>query len=246
MAIPIKNLPMFSRGDDVGEILSNHFEFENGDIVLIASTIVSKSEGRVVRLSDVHPTPRAKEIASQIDKRPEFVQIVLDESDEILLEKPFLLVCRKGHICVNAGVDESNVEEGYALLLPSDPDKSAERIRDRIMELTHKEVGVVITDTCGRPFRVGQCGVAIGCSGVSSVVDWRGRRDCYGKELRVTREVVADELAGFANILMGEGNWRIPAVVVRGLSHLMGDGKAVDIFRPKKEDIIRDILHRQS
>ena len=106
-------------------------------------------------------------------------------------------------------------------------------------------MGVVITDTCGRPFRIGQCGVAIGCAGVCSIVDWRGRHDCYGKELQVTREAVVDELAGLANILMGEGSGRIPAVVIRGLSHLIGDGRALDIFRPKEEDIIRGLLSKQ-
>ncbi len=234
----IKGIPEIREGDDLGKILTDLFEFKHGDILAVCSTIVSKAEGRIKKLDDYVPSDKAKEIAKKIGKDPRFVQAVIEESSEILIDYPFLLVRAKfGNICVNAGIDQSNVKSGYVLLPPEDPDKSAKRLRERIKELTGKDVGVIITDTNGRCFRRGVVGFAIGISGVVSMLDWRGKTDIYGKPLEVTVECVADEISAFANLLMGEGDGKTPAVVFRGLN-LLGEGSMADIYREEDEDVI--------
>lgn len=244
--IPVKGLPLIKPGDDVAEMIASKVKLEDGDVLVICSTVVSKSEGRIVKLNKVVPSEKAKEIAEKIGKPPEFVQVVLDCSEEVLISYPFLLVKAKyGNICVNAGVDRSNVEQGCALLIPEDPDKSAERIRKRIKELCNVNVGVIITDTNGRCFRRGVVGVAIGCSGVEVLRSWIGKKDLYGNILEVTVECVADEIAAFANLIMGEADDAIPAVVFRGLK-VDGNGKASEIYRKEEEDVIRRCLKRCS
>jgi coenzyme F420-0:L-glutamate ligase/coenzyme F420-1:gamma-L-glutamate ligase len=235
-------LPLVREGDDIAELIAERFELKDNDIVAICSTVVSKAEGRIAKLDDYVPSERAIEIARRLGEDPRFVQAVLEESEEILIDHPFLLVKAKfGNICVNAGIDRSNVERGYILLPPKDPDKSAERIRRRLKEITGKDVGVIITDTNGRCFRRGVVGVAIGVSGVLALRDWVGKRDLYGNLLSKTVECVADEIAGFANLIMGEGDWGVPVVIFRGLN-LRGDGKAGDIYRSEEEDVIRRYL----
>ncbi len=232
-------LPIVKKGDDLAKLIVERFHLEDGDIVAICSTIVSKAEGRVAKIEDYKPSNRAIDISKKINEDPRFVQAVLDESEEILIDQPFLLVKAKfGNICVNAGVDRSNVKSGYIILPPKDPDESARKIGIRIKELTGKDVGVIITDTNGRCFRKGVVGVAIGVFGVKALRDWVGERDLYGNPLKKTVECVADEIAGFANLIMGEGDWGIPVVVFRGLN-LKGDGRARDIYRSEEEDVIR-------
>jgi coenzyme F420-0:L-glutamate ligase/coenzyme F420-1:gamma-L-glutamate ligase len=200
--------------------------------------VVSKAEGRLVRIDKIEPTEEAVKLAEKIGKAPEFVQAVLDESIEILFTSPFILTRAKcGNVCVNAGIDNSNVKEGYLLLLPENPDKSAEKIRKRIQELTGKRVGVVVTDTNGRPFRKGVVGFAIGSSGIVVLKDWRGEKDIYGRELEVTVECVADEIAAFANLLMGEGGEGVPVVILRGLD-VLGEGSISEVYRSEEEDVI--------
>ena len=232
-------LPLIKEGDDIAKMIVERFDVEDGDVIAICSTVVSKAEGRIARLEDYSPSDRAIEIAEKIGEDARFVQAVLDESDEILIDYPFLLVKAKfGNICVNAGIDRSNVEKGLILLPPKDPDGSARRIRERIKELTGKNVGVIITDTNGRCFRKGVVGVAIGASGVRIFRDWVGKRDLYGNPLSKTVECVVDEIAGFANLIMGEGDWGIPVVIFRGLN-VGGDGRASDIYRSEEEGVIR-------
>ena len=234
----IRGVPEIREGDDIGKILSNLFKFESGDVLALCSTVVSKAEGRIRRLEDYEPSEKALEIARRIGKDPRFVQAVLEESEEVLIEEPFLLVKAKfGNVCVNAGIDQSNVKKGYILLPPEDPDKSADAIRKRIFEETGKDVGVVITDTNGRCFRRGVVGFAIGSSGVEVLRDWRGKTDLYGNVLEVTVECVVDEIAAFANLLMGEGSDATPAVVFRGLK-VGGDGRVKDVYRSEEEDVI--------
>ena len=243
--VPLK-LPLIKEGDDIAKMIVERFDVEDGDVVAICSTVVSKAEGRVARLEDYNPTDRAIEIAKKIGEDARFVQAVLDESDEILIDNPFLLVKAKfGNICVNAGIDRSNVEKGLIILPPKDPDESARRIRERIKELTGKNVGVIITDSNGRCFRKGVVGVAIGASGVRIFRDWIGKRDLYGNPLTKTVECVADEIAGFANLIMGEGDWGVPVVIFRGLN-VGGDGKAVEIYRSEEEDVIRRRLKKST
>ncbi len=242
-AIPIK-LPLIREGDDIAKMVAERIELESGDVVVVCSTIVSKAEGRVRDLNEFKPSEMAIELSKNLSKPPEFVQAVIEESEEILLREPFLLVKAKfGNICVNAGIDASNVEEGKIILPPLNPDESAERLRRRLTEITGKEVGVVITDTNGRCFRKGVIGVAIGISGITAMKDWVGEKDLYGRELEVTVECIADEIAAFANLLMGEGGDGIPVVIIRGLD-VLGKGSIDDVYRSEEEDVIRRCLKK--
>ncbi|MFZ3060740.1 MAG: coenzyme F420-0:L-glutamate ligase [Candidatus Methanoperedens sp.] len=244
----VENIPLIKQGDDIALILSEQTELKENDIVVISSTIVSKSEGRIIPLGIVKPTERAKTIANKNQSDPRFVQAVLDESEEILLESPFLLVRTKhGSICVNAGIDHSNVEgSDNILLLPEDPDASALKIKDSIFKYTGKKASVIITDTNGRAFRIGQTGAAIGIAGIKTTRDWRGTEDLFGRVLEVKNEAIVDEIAGFANILMGEGNGGMPIVIIRGLNLYHESYGIRELFRPEKEDVIRRALKAQS
>jgi coenzyme F420-0:L-glutamate ligase/coenzyme F420-1:gamma-L-glutamate ligase len=233
----VRGLPVVKEGDDLASMVASRFELQDGDILSIASTIVAKSEGRFRLLDDYKPSDRAVALAVPLGKDPRFVQAVLDESAEILLEKPFLLsVTRFGHIGVNAGIDQSNVGQGLVLLLPEDPKASAERIRDELRAKHRKDCAVIITDTCGRPFRCGVAGVAIGWAGIGALRDWRGERDIHGRTLEITLEAVVDEIAGIANMLMGEAGDGTPAAVLRGLNYPKS-GNA--LFMPESQDVIR-------
>lgn len=242
--LPVKGIPLIKRGDDLAEMIAERVSLQNGDVVVICSTVVSKAEGRVRELKDYTPSKRAMEIAEKVGKPPEFVQAVLEESKEVLIDSPFLLVKAKfGNVCVNAGIDRSNVEAGRIALPPSNPDESAKKLRKRFKELTGCDVGVIITDTNGRCFRKGVTGFAIGIAGVKAMRSWIGEKDLYGKELEITVECVADEIAAFANLLMGEGGDGIPAVIFRGLN-VLGEGSMNEIYRPEEEDVIRRCLKR--
>ncbi len=247
-AFAVGNIPLIKAGDDIARILCEKNELKPHDIVVISSTIVSKSEGRIIPLESVKPTRRAKTIAKSNQNDPRFVQAVLDESDEVLLESPFLLVrTRNGSICVNAGIDRSNVEGSEnILLLPKDPDKSAVEIKQSIFKYTGKKVSVIITDTNGRAFRMGQTGAAIGIAGIKPTRDWRGTKDLFGRLLEVKNEAIVDELAGFANILMGEGSGGTPIVILRGLNLYHESHGIKELFRPEEEDVIRKALKSRS
>ncbi len=239
----IKGIPQIKEGDDLAEIITSLFNFEDRDVLCIASTIVSKSEGRKRSLNSYKPSKDALRISKKVKKDPRLVQAVIEESEEILIEDILLVKAKFGNICVNAGVDTSNVENEFILLPPENPDKSAERLRERIKEICGKDVAVIITDTNGRCFRRGVVGFAIGCSGLKVMRDWRGEKDIYGKKLSLTIECIADEISAFANLLMGEGKDGIPAVVFRGLM-IEGDGKASEIYREEKEDVIRKLIKK--
>jgi len=242
---PVSDIPEVRSGDDLAGMLADAAEPEDGDVLCVASTVVSKAEGRRANLAEYEPGPRARGIASRLsalageEKDPRFAQAVLSESEELLMEAPFLLtVTRFGHVNVNAGIDRSNVGGGGdLLLLPRDPSASAARLR----EAMPADVAVVVTDTCGRPFRVGQQAVAIGWAGVPASRDWRGETDRDGHELRVTVESVVDELAGAANLVMGEGAGGTPAALVTEWS--FGDHAGSDeLFRPEATDYVRQAL----
>lgn len=229
----IQGLPIINEGDDVASLVQSLFEFQDGDVLCLASTVVARSEGRFRDLESYEPGARAAAIARGIGKDPRFVQAVLDESVEVLLDRPFLLVVtRFGHTGVNAGIDQSNVGEDRILLLPEDPCKSAERLRASL----RKDCAVIITDTCGRPFRTGVAGVAVGWSGIAALRDWRGERDLHGKVLEITLEAIVDEIAAAANLLMGEAGDGTPAVVFRGLKYPRSGG---DLFMAEDKDVIR-------
>lgn len=241
-AFAVEGIPEIERGDDLAALIGDAVEFEDGDVLCVASTVVSKAEGREADLSAFPPTERAASIAATLEsvtgeqKDPRFAQAILDESEELLTEAPFLLaVTRFGHITVNAGIDRSNVPNAELLLLPEDPSASAAELSAAL------GVPVVVTDTSGRPFRYGQRGVAIGWAGVPAARDWRGEHDRDGRELGVTVQAVVDELAAAANLIAGEGDDGTPAVVVRDWE--FGEHKGDDdLFRRAEDDIIREAL----
>jgi len=235
----IRGLPIIKQGDDVALLVKSLFDFQDGDVLCLASTIVAKSEGRFRELESYHPTIRAALIAQDVGKDPRFVQAVLDESEEVLLDQPFLLVVtRFGHVGVNAGIDQSNVGDARILLLPEDPSASAEHLRTEL----GKDCAVIITDTCGRPFRTGVAGVAVGWAGIAAMRDWRGEQDLHGKALEITLEAIVDEIAAMANLLMGEAGDGTPAVVFRGLEYPRSGGDSV--FMTEDKDVIRPRLRR--
>jgi coenzyme F420-0:L-glutamate ligase / coenzyme F420-1:gamma-L-glutamate ligase len=235
----IHGLPIIKEGDDIATLVNSLFDFQDGDVLCLASTIVAKSEGRFRDLESYHPNDKALEIARNVGKDPRFVQAVLDESEEVLLDQPFLLVAtRFGHVAVNAGIDQSNVGEGRILLLPQNPSASARRLCAKL----GKDCAVIITDTCGRPFRAGVAGVAIGWAGIAALRDWRGEKDLHGKALEITLEAIVDEIAAAANLLMGEAGDGTPAVVFRGLEYpRSGEGS---VFMEQDKDVIRPRLKR--
>jgi coenzyme F420-0:L-glutamate ligase/coenzyme F420-1:gamma-L-glutamate ligase len=235
----IRGLPIIKEGDNIALLAKSLFDFQDGDVLCLASTIVAKSEGRFRELESYRPTNRAMEISRNVGKDPRFVQAVLDESVEVLLERPFLLVVtRFGHVGVNAGIDQSNVGDARILLLPDDPSASAKRLRAGL----GKDCAVIITDTCGRPFRSGVAGVAIGWAGIAALRDWRGEQDLHGKALEITLEAIVDEIAAMANLLMGEAGDGTPAVVFRGLKYPRSGGDSV--FMAEDKDVIRPHLRR--
>ena len=214
-------------------------ELEEGDVVVLAQKAVSKAEGRVVRLDDIEPSDEAREIAGH-DQDPRRIEAILREAKRVVrVRKPLVIAeTRHGFICASAGVDSSNAPElGMLVLLPVDPDESARRIRDRILELTGRDVGVLVTDSFGRPWRQGTIDVALGAAGIEVMRDLRGQRDSAGYELHATMIAVGDEIAGAAELVMGKVDG-IPAAIVRGLD-VAGDGRATDLVIPEERDLFR-------
>ncbi|MEF8780160.1 MAG: coenzyme F420-0:L-glutamate ligase [Haloferacaceae archaeon] len=239
----VPDLPEIQPGDDIASLVADRVELRRDDVVCVASTIVSKAEGRLADLSAFPAGPRARELAATLEsvtgepKDPRFAQAVLEESVDLLMESPFLLTeTRFGHVTVNAGIDRSNVPDHDLLLLPRRPSASAAGIAEGLA--TDR---VIVTDTCGRPFRHGQRGVAIGWSGLPASRDWRGERDRDGRELGVTVQNVVDELAAAANLIAGEGAGGTPVVVVRGFEFGDHDGSNRQ-FREIEGDYVRQAL----
>ena len=242
--LSVPDVPEVREGDDLAAIVEARFDLAPEDVLVVASTVVSKAVGRVADLADYPAGPRAREIASRLElitgeeKDPRFAQVVLEESTELLMEAPFLLTeTRFGHVGVNAGIDRSNVPNGDVLLLPERPDESAARIR---AGLEH-ENPVVVSDTSGRPFRHGQTGVAIGYAGMPASRDYRGELDRDGHELQVTVECVVDELAAAANLVSGEADAGTPVTVVRDWSFGDLDGSD-NLYRAVDGDFVRQAL----
>ncbi len=214
--LPVEGLPVFHPGDDLAAEICSKIDLVKGDILCIASSVYSKSKGHIRILDDIVPTEKAKEIARRCGEDERFIQVVLDETGEVILEYPFVLSRMSfGHTGVRAGVDNSNVERGTVIVLPPDPMAAAEEIRERLREITGTDIRVIITDTCGRSFRRGQTGVAIGWAGMDAINDFRGDHDLFGRVLEITEEAVVDEIAAFSNFIMGESDRGIPAVVFR-------------------------------
>lgn len=248
--IGIENIPLVDEGDDIAALIlnalpENSIELENGDILVIAETIISKAEGNKINLESVEPSLKAFEIAEKTGKEPELVEAIIRESNEIIAVGPDFIISetKHGFVCANAGIDESNVEKGIATPIPENPDKSAEYIREKIEKAVNKEIVVIISDTQGRAFREGAIGTAVGISGMDPLWDRKGEKDLYGRELQTTSIAVADELASTASILMGQANEGIPVVLIKGINYVSklknNNATSKDLIRPKKYDIFR-------
>jgi coenzyme F420-0:L-glutamate ligase/coenzyme F420-1:gamma-L-glutamate ligase len=239
--IAVEGLPEVRPGDDLGELISSRSKLETGDILVVAQKVVSKSEGRLVSLRTVTASEEAVRIASRLVASPDprMVQVVLDESVRVIRsERTLITETRHGFVCANGGVDHSNVPGDDELtLLPEDPDASANRLRNRLRELARVTVGVIVSDTFGRPWRLGIVNVALGVAGLPALQDLRGSLDDEGKPLQATVLAPADELAAAAGLVMGKTN-RAPVVIIRGLA-LHGSGKGRDLVRPAAEDLFR-------
>jgi coenzyme F420-0:L-glutamate ligase/coenzyme F420-1:gamma-L-glutamate ligase len=245
-AIPVRGIGAIRAGDSLAATIlaalrRQRLRLEAGDILIVTHKVVSKAEGRVMRLQGVKPSRPAARWARRYGLDPRVVELALRESRRVvrMLHGVLITETAQGLVCANSGVDVSNVDGGRsAILLPQDPDASAARLRAELKQSTGREVAVIITDSFGRPWRQGLCQVAIGVAGMKATRDFRGRRDPYGYQLRVTEEAVADELAGLG-ALAGDKLSRTPVCLVRGFRHARGKGRARDLVRPAKQDLFR-------
>jgi coenzyme F420-0:L-glutamate ligase / coenzyme F420-1:gamma-L-glutamate ligase len=241
--VPLEDIPALREGDDLARELHDAAlragGLERDDVVVVAQKAVSKVEGRVVRIADVEPSDRARELAGP-DADPRQLEVILRESARIVRSRPPLVIAetRHGFVCASAGVDASNAaEEGTLVLLPLDPDGSAQRLRERLVTLAGVELGVIVSDSFGRAWRQGTTDVALGVAGLAPLRDLRGTVDAVGHELRSTQIAVADELAGAAELVLGKANG-IPAAIVRGVD-VRGDGSARELVMPPERDLFR-------
>ncbi|MBI5860498.1 MAG: coenzyme F420-0:L-glutamate ligase [Nitrosarchaeum sp.] len=238
--IPIHIEKEIEPDDDISELIINSKEIHNGDILVIAQKIISKQEGRIVELSSVIPSLLAEGISSEYQKNPRIVELILNESKQIIrMDHGILIVeTRNGFICANAGIDESNVKNGFVTLLPLNSDISAEKIRKEIMKKINKTVCVIIADTFGRPFRMGQTNCAIGISGMNPILDYAGTKDSFEKTLRVTAIAIADELCSAAELVMKKAT-NCPVAIIRGYDFKNENSTIHDLIRPQNEDLFR-------
>ena len=256
---PLIGIPLIRQGDDLADsvvnVLSqNNIALQDDDILVFAQKIISKAEGRTVNLATVSPSARALELATQTEKDARVIELILQESNEILRTRVGAIIVehRLGFVCANAGIDHSNVDsplpggegpgvraEEWVLLLPANPDQSAEKLRDAIQSKTGKRIGVLIIDSHGRAWRNGTVGTAIGVAGLPGLQDLRGQPDLFGYTLQVTQVGVADELAAAASLVMGQAAEGTPVVHVRGFPYPLRDGSLKELIRPKEQDLFR-------
>jgi coenzyme F420-0:L-glutamate ligase/coenzyme F420-1:gamma-L-glutamate ligase len=258
---PLLGIPLIRHGDNLADIVlsvlpENNLELSDGDIIVLAQKIVSKAEGRAVNLTTISPSQRASELATQTEKDPRIVELILQESNEVLRTRIGAIIVehKLGFVCANAGIDHSNVNpsipegdkpgllenaEDWVLLLPAEPGKSSKMMREEIQSKTGKRIGVIIIDSHGRAWRNGTVGVAIGIAGIPGLEDLRGKPDLFGYTLQVTTVGVADELAAAASLMMGQADEGTPIVHVRGFPYPLRDGSLKELIRPKAEDLFR-------
>ena len=247
----LEGLPLIKAGDDLASLIisaakNNSVEIEDGDTLVIAQKVISKAEDRVVQLDTVEPSEKALEIAKKTGRNPRLVELVLRESKRFLKASRQILIVedQREIVNINAGIDKSNVKGAnrYALL-PEDPDKSARQLRSRIKKLTGKNVSIIISDTYSRAFRRGQVNFAIGLAGIDPFIDYRGTEDLFGYVMQVKFSAVADELAGAAELVMGEGKEAIPVVIIKGLNRisLREDSSFKDLVIDEKEDLFKNV-----
>ncbi|GIV66404.1 MAG: coenzyme F420-0:L-glutamate ligase [Chloroflexota bacterium] len=249
---PLANIPLIQAGDNLAEIALEALAQQNmvlmdGDILVFAQKIVSKAENRLVYLPEVQPSDQAIQLAAEVEKDARFIELVLRESRKVIRKRPGTIIVehRNGFICANAGIDHSNVRGPYGdpdlwvLLLPEDPDRSAQQIRSDIENRSGVKIGVLIIDSHGRAWRLGTVGVAIGLSGMPGLVDLRGNADLFGYQLRITQVAAADELAAAASLVMGQADERTPIVHVRGFPYPLREGSFTELPRPIEMDLFR-------
>jgi coenzyme F420-0:L-glutamate ligase/coenzyme F420-1:gamma-L-glutamate ligase len=246
--IAIENLPLFAKGDNIGQIICEAAKKQNtpiqeNDVVVVTHVAVSKAEGNVVNLDEVVPSTQALEVAKKVDKDPAMVEVILRETKEIVRMGPNSLITETKHgiVSANAGVDRSNVKgDRNVALLPANPDESARNIREEIKKGTGCNVAVIVSDTHGRPLRMGEINVTIGVSGIKPIRDRRGEKDLFGYVLRIKQTCIADELASAAELVMGQSNEGIPAAIIRGYKYQSSEKvSAKDLTRPKEKDMFR-------
>jgi coenzyme F420-0:L-glutamate ligase/coenzyme F420-1:gamma-L-glutamate ligase len=248
--IGLKGIPLIKKGDNLSHLILQAAELQNiqlnnEDILVIAETAVAKAEGNVITLDNISPGQKANEIAELTSKDAKLVEAIIQESDEIIKVGPDFIISetKHGFVCANAGIDESNVDNGLATPIPANPDDSAKELREKLEKDTGKSIAVIISDTQGRAFREGAIGTAIGISGMSPIWDRCGELDLYGRELKTTSIAVADELASAASLMMGQASEGIPVVIIRGVNYfqeLRSEFATIKpLIRPKKYDVFR-------
>lgn len=243
----LPGVPLIAPGDDLGRVIldalgAGGLALRDGDIIVLAQKIVSKAEGRAVPLSGVRPSFAAQDLATRCDKDARLVELILSETDRVMRVRRGVLIVRHrlGFVLANAGIDQSNVDQGeepVALLLPLDPDASAAAIRGALVEASGANVAVVIIDSFGRAWRNGTCGVAIGCAGMAGLLDLRGTPDLYGRELATSELGLADEVAAAASLAMGQAAEGSPIVLLRGVAYGRREGKAAELIRAPEMDL---------
>jgi coenzyme F420-0:L-glutamate ligase/coenzyme F420-1:gamma-L-glutamate ligase len=248
----LQGIPQIKPGANLAEIIyaavgDNGLLLQDGDVLILAQKIVSKSEGRLVNLTTVQPSAKALELAEYLGKRPELVELILQESNEVVRTRPGTIIVehKSGFICANAGIDHSNVkgswgnDEDWVLLLPENSDLSAAMIRAELEELSGARLGVIIIDSHGRAWRNGVLGTTIGASGLPALLDMRGEEDMYHYKLRVTNIATADELAAGGSLMMGQADEGTPVVLARGFPYPLREGNAQELIRKKENDLFR-------
>jgi len=263
----LTGIPLIRQNDDLADIIlnslqENKIELEDNDIIVLAQKIVSKAEGRMVNLATVTPSHRAAQLAEKTEKDPRLIELILQESNEVLRTRTGTIIVehKLGFVCANAGIDHSNVSpsivltsyskssgapaetkqaEEWVLLLPQDPDLSSRKMREEIQSKTGKRIGIIIIDSHGRAWRNGTVGISIGMSGIPGLGDLRGKPDLFGTELRITQVGIADELAAAASLMMGQAAEGTPVVHVRGFPYPLREGSLKELIRPKEQDMFR-------
>ncbi len=238
--IPVRLSKEITKDDNIVDLILSVMDIDEKDILVIAQKIISKQEGRIIKLDSISPSLLAEGIGSQYQKDPRIIELILNESKRIVRMRNGVIIVetKQGLICANAGIDESNVPEGYVTLLPINPDASARKIRDDIKNKTGKNVAVIISDTFGRPFRLGQTNQAIGVSGIMPILDYEGTQDNFGRVMRVTAIAVIDEIAGVAELEMKKKE-NTPVVIIRNYDYELSDDSMTKIIRQERDDLFK-------
>jgi coenzyme F420-0:L-glutamate ligase / coenzyme F420-1:gamma-L-glutamate ligase len=246
--IAVENLPLIKKGDNLGQLIVETAKKQNTpiqekDVIVVTHVAVSKAEGNIINLDQVTPSERAKEIAEKINKDPAMVEVILQETKDIIRigQNSIITETKSGVICANAGVDRSNVSgDRNVVPLPKNPNASAQNIRQEIKRLTGANVAVIVSDTHGRPFRMGEINVTVGVAGIKPIRDRRGEKDLFGYVLRIKQTAIADELSSAAELVIGQANEGIPAAIIRGYKYQTAENaSATELTRPKEKDLFR-------